>query len=118
VSGQVFTLFYVPVAVTMVAAAIKHIGDVPLQQRERALENFVLAQFGCNLTIGDFEDIRRTAGVSCPGLAAFACAFPKSVCPKTSPDMSMRVCTRRPKTRCNDHLKRLLVSDANSTWPR
>lgn len=54
---------FVPLSVTMVAGAINHISAVPLQKRERALENFVLAQFGSNLTQGDFDDIRRSAGV-------------------------------------------------------
>ena len=46
----------------MIAGAINHISAVPLQRRERALENFVLTQFGVNLTLADFEDIRRSVG--------------------------------------------------------
>ena len=30
---------------------------------DRALENFVLSQFGTNLTRGDFDGIRRTVGL-------------------------------------------------------
>lgn len=60
---QAFTLAYVPIAVTVVAGAINHIGAVPLHKRQRVLENFVLAQFGSNMTISDFEDIRRSVGV-------------------------------------------------------
>jgi hypothetical protein len=47
----------------MVAGAINHVAKVPLAKRDKALENFVLAQFGENLTQGDFDEIRRTVGL-------------------------------------------------------
>ena len=46
----------------MIAGAINHISALPLQRRERALENYVLSQFGFNLTQNDFDDIRRSVG--------------------------------------------------------
>ena len=62
-AGKVFTLFYVPVSVVAVAGAINHVAAVPLDERRDALENYVLAQFGENMTEADFDDIRRAAGI-------------------------------------------------------
>ena len=62
-AGKIFTLFYVPFSVVMVAGAINHIAAVPLDVRRAKVENYVLSQFGDALTDGDFEDIRRSAGV-------------------------------------------------------
>ena len=62
-AGKMFTLFYVPFSVVMVAGAINHIAAVPLDVRRAKVENYVLSQFGDALTDGDFEDIRRSAGV-------------------------------------------------------
>jgi Ca2+-binding EF-hand superfamily protein len=59
--GKVFTLFFVPISTVGVAGAIQHVAAVPLQNHRISLENYVLAQFGQNLTVGDFQDIRRTA---------------------------------------------------------
>jgi Ca2+-binding EF-hand superfamily protein len=36
---------------------------VPLQSRREGLENYVLAQFGDDPSQGDFDDIRRSAGL-------------------------------------------------------
>ena len=58
-----FTIIFVPLSVSMVAGAINHVAKVPLAKRDKALENFVLAQFGENLTQGDFDEIRRTVGL-------------------------------------------------------
>ena len=62
-SGKIFTLFYVPFSVVAVAGAINHVAAVPLAERREALENYVLAQFGEHMTEGDFDDIRRSAGI-------------------------------------------------------
>jgi hypothetical protein len=62
-AGKIFTLFYVPFSVVTVAGAINHIAAVPLDNRRRKVENYVLSQFADALTDGDFEDIRRSAGV-------------------------------------------------------
>eukprot|EP01050_Picozoa_sp_SAG11_P005987 SAG11_NODE_447_length_9395_cov_4.121665_4_plen_189_part_00 len=63
VGGKIFTLFYVPFAVIFTAGAINHVACVPLRRRKLALENYVLEQFGENMSLGDFEDIRRCAGL-------------------------------------------------------
>ena len=39
-------MFYVPVSVVMVAAAIQRVASVPLKKRALALEDHVLSQFG------------------------------------------------------------------------
>jgi hypothetical protein len=62
-SGKVFTLFYVPFSVVAVAGAINKVSTVPLQSRREGLENYVLAQFGDDPSQGDFDDIRRSAGL-------------------------------------------------------
>eukprot|EP01043_Picozoa_sp_COSAG02_P019501 COSAG02_NODE_942_length_15746_cov_6.164632_10_plen_140_part_00 len=44
--GKAFTLLYVPMSVVMVAAAIQRVANVPLKNRQSALEDHVLSEFG------------------------------------------------------------------------
>ena len=45
-AGKAFTLLYVPLSVVMVAAAIERVAQVPLKNRQNALEDHVLSEFG------------------------------------------------------------------------
>jgi hypothetical protein len=64
--GKAFTVFYVPVSVVMVAAAIQRVASVPLKKRALALEDHVLSQFG--------KSIQPCVSSSPPAAAAAATA--------------------------------------------
>jgi hypothetical protein len=48
--GKAFTVFYVPLSVVMVAAAIQRVANIPLKNRQSALEDHVLSEFGKSIS--------------------------------------------------------------------
>jgi hypothetical protein len=59
-TAKVFTLFYVPLSVVMVAGALQRMAMIPLQKRNIALERYILESFGEHVSEKDFDEIRRT----------------------------------------------------------
>jgi len=53
----------VPLSVVILAGAIETVATIPVRRRNRDVENYVLSQFGENLTVADFADIRRSVNL-------------------------------------------------------
>jgi hypothetical protein len=60
-NAKYFTLFFVPFSVLTVGSAISYIAQVPLDNRKKEIEKYVLDKFVENLCDDDFDDIRRSA---------------------------------------------------------
>jgi hypothetical protein len=58
--ARVFMVCYVPIGVLFFANALNKVSAIPLQIRTFRLNNFVLKQFGTQLTEDDFMDLKRS----------------------------------------------------------
>eukprot|EP01051_Picozoa_sp_SAG22_P012492 SAG22_NODE_1304_length_4796_cov_4.746914_4_plen_131_part_00 len=56
--GKVFSILYIPVAVVVMSKAVMTLALIPSDYRRLKLEEYVLDQFGDELSASDFTDLK------------------------------------------------------------
>lgn len=74
--GKLIGILYFPAAVALMSKTILAVSMIPSEYRQLKLEEYVLDQFGEQLTVADLEDLRQSVNITS---ADEGCAFLNSV---------------------------------------